>query len=346
MCGVVTMNIPIIQTSLIKFGQLWDKNISDLIYKVVEKLDLTDVDAAFVANVYHHATGEELHIDNTACINEEGASGAMALRQAAASIMSGQCKCAIVLGVEKATDLTGTQINNISSLPTEEKSQGATVSSQFALMAQKYMHEYGIKPADLASVASLNHKNAMQNPYAQFASELSAEAILQSPMVADPIHTLECAPHSDGAAAVVMCHPDSASSYKVQGHFTASLIATDYENTAQRASLTSLDATKKCAKQISMKISKAEVYDIYPISELLAVEDLGFAKKGEAWGFIKKNKDMINASGGLKACGHAVAATGVRQAIDVLSRLKASEHGLTHSLAGTGRLSVVNIFKK
>src|SRR3989344_6151446 len=107
MCGVVTMNIPIIQTSLIKFGQLWDKNISDLIYKVVEKLDLTDVDAAFVANVYHHATGEELHIDNTACINEEGASGAMALRQAAASIMSGQCKCAIVPGGVEGTDLTG-----------------------------------------------------------------------------------------------------------------------------------------------------------------------------------------------------------------------------------------------
>ena len=174
-------------------------------------------------------------------------------------------------------------------------------------------------------------------------------------MHSEPIRMLDCASYCDGAAAIVMCSEGAAKRFRkmIKGYFLAGSLATDSLSLAKRKSLTTIESAAKSAKK-AFEIAKLkpsdinliEAPDIVPISEILAVESLGFAKKGTGIQFIKSNLEKINPTGGLKACGNAVGATGVRQAVDILSQLnnKKLKYGLSNTIAGTGSVSAVNIF--
>lgn len=359
------IKIPVIATSIVKFGDLWDKGVEDLI-KEAGKIALknaklkNDIDSLYLANAFSKKmlgsiAFEELGISSSVCINAEDASGAAAIREAANSILSGQSNIAMIIGAEKMTDYKSNEILALTSelLDKAESFAGATIQSQFAMITRKYLNDFKLKADDLCFIPSKNHKNAIDNEYAQYQFELKEDKISSSPFTAEPIRMLECTSYCDGAAAMIMCSQKAARKFKAKGYLLASSIASDSLALSKRNLLTSIESTKKAAQEAYSQagispsnIDLAEVHDFAPIGEVLAVEDLGFAKKGHGLSYIKSNLKKINLSGGLKACGNALGATGIRQAIDILKRLKSNKlkYGLTQTLAGTGSMSVVNIF--
>ena len=365
--------IPIIAASLVKFGDLWEKGIRDLISeagkKTLSEAGLTPdkIDSLHIANCFSARTSgqgmlnsiafEELRIGNAVCVNAGDASGAAAIMEAANSILAGKSEIAMVLGVEKASDLKTDEILSLTSdfIGEEESFVGATIQSQFAMITKKYLKDFRLKATDLSFIPSQNHKNAIGNEYAQYKFELKEEKINSSQLIAEPIRMLDCASYCDGAAALVMCSEAAAKKLKnkVKGYLLASSIASDSLSLSKRKSITSIESTAKATESAYKiagvnpnEIDLMELHDIVPIAEVLAVEELGFAKKGKGIQFIRSGKNKVNLSGGLKACGHAAGATGIRQAIDVLKKLREKKlrYGLTQTIGGTGGVSVVNIF--
>ncbi len=217
-------------------------------------------------------------------------------------------------------------------------------------------------------VAVKNHKNGALNPNAQYRRELALEVILKAPMVAEPLGLFDCAPLSDGAAALVLCPLDKAKEYTEKPVRIASCgQAGDYMALHDRRDICTMDATVVASKKafkyadITPKdLNLAEVNDNFTISEILAVEDIGFFKKGEGGkatedGLTALNSEIsVNPSGGLKARGQPVGATGVAQAVEVVRQLrgeakerqvKNARFGLTHNVGGTGSSVIVHIFE-
>lgn len=366
------MNIPIISTSLIKFGELWDKDISDVIGEICKKalaesLPKEKIDSAFIAtsissklnntSMLNSLVYENLGITNSVMINNGDSSGAEAIRQAALSIMSGESQIAIAIGIEKITDTRSNDILSLASgfLSQEEAFNGATIHSQFALITKKYIDKFNLKPNDLSIIPLMNHKHGSLNKYAQHNFEISLEKINSSPFLSEPIRMLEFAPFCDGAAAIILCNEKVSRKLtkKIKAYLIGSSLACDTLQLSKRESVTKFESVEKAANKAfeiasipRQKIDLFEVHDIAPISEILAIEDMGFSKKGSALEFIKKNQNIINCSGGLKSCGHALGATGIRQSIDIISRLsKKKKFGLTQSMSGIGSAAIINIFK-
>ena len=326
-----------------------------------------EIDALYISNAFSAKANnksllnsiafEELGINNSVCISSGDASGAVAIREAANSIMSGKSKIAMVIGVEKVSDVKSNDMALLSSdmIGSSEYFSGATVQSQFAIITRKYFNDFGIGAKNLFFLTAAKHRNAASNEFAQYNFEIDEEKIGSSQIAADPIRMLECASYCDGAAAIVMCNEGNEKRFKgkIQGYFLGGSVANDQLELAKRGSITTMEATVKAAKE-AYKITRLnagnidlmEIYDFVPIAEVIAVEDMGFAKKGRGIKFVKENTKKINLSGGLKACGHALGATGVRQAVDVIKNLegKKARYGLAQALAGTGSVSAINIF--
>ncbi len=216
------------------------------------------------------------------------------------------------------------------------------------------MAEFGTTRAQLTAVSVQNHHHALSNPNAQFRKEITSEQVENSPLIADPLRLLDCSPVSDGAAAVVLTTKRVRGAPRVLGfgHGADSLTL------AGRLSLTSLNATVRAAQQAythsglkPRDIPVAEVHDCFTIAQLLALADLGFfpAKQTGPATLTGKTtyggKIVINPSGGLKAVGHPVGATGVKQ-VAYLARLIRDgqfERGLAHNVGGSGATAVVHI---
>jgi acetyl-CoA C-acetyltransferase len=230
------------------------------------------------------------------------------------------------------------------------------------------MHEYGTTREQLAQVAVKNHANGALNPNAHFQREISVENVLNATMVSYPLSILDCSPVSDGAAAVILCAADKAKKYtdkpvKIIGSGQAS----DTLALHGRKEICTLEATvhaaKMAYKQANIQpkdIDLAEVHDCFTIAEILAIEDLGFVKKGEGGKAIDKkittlNGEIpINTSGGLKAKGHPVGATGVAQVAEIVAQLqgeagkrqvKDAKIGLTHNIGGSGASCLIHILE-
>jgi acetyl-CoA C-acetyltransferase len=188
---------------------------------------------------------------------------------------------------------------------------------------------------------------------------------MRSTPVASPLKLLDCSPITDGAAAIILS-TEKSSKYTVEliaSHSTSSTLTVH-----DRKDITTIDSTVsasiKAYKQAEIKpkeINIAEVHDCFTIAEILAYEDLGFCKKGEGVNLIRDGLTTrdgaipIDTSGGLKACGHPVGATGVKQAIEIVLQLsgkakqrqlnKTLQYGLTQNVGGSGATSVVSIYK-
>jgi acetyl-CoA C-acetyltransferase len=245
---------------------------------------------------------------------------------------------------------------------------GATFAGLHAMIAKRHMHEYQTTKEQLAHVAVKNHKNAVMNPNAQYRRAMALEVILKAPMVAEPLGLFDCAPLSDGAAALVLCPLEKAKDYTEKPVRIASAgQAGDFMALHDRRDICTMDATVVAANKAfkyagigPSDIDLAEVHDNYTISEILAIEDIGFFKKGEGGAATEEGKTALNSeisvnpSGGLKARGQPVGATGVAQAVEVVRHLrgeagerqvKEAKYGLTHNVGGTGATVVVHIFE-
>jgi acetyl-CoA C-acetyltransferase len=384
-------DVAVIGVGMTQFGELWDKSFRHLIAEAGSKAILdagvggTDIDAMYigamstgrfigqehVGALVADASGfSHLHIPATR-VEGACASGGLALRQGFLSVASGINDVVVVGGIEKMHDVSGAAATGTLATAADQEWEtffGATFPGIYALIATRHMHEYGTTREQLAQVAVKNHANGALNPYAHFQREISLKAVIDAPLVAYPLGLLDCSPVSDGAASLILCAAEKAHTYtdkpvKIIGSGQAS----DTLALHARDNLTTIEATVHAAqmayKQAGITpadIDLAEVHDCFTIGEILAIEDLGFVKKGEGGKAIDNNITTlngslpVNTSGGLKAKGHPVGATGVAQIVEIVQQLRGNADkrqipdarvGLAHNVGGSGATCTVHIME-
>lgn len=300
------------------------------------------------------------------------ASGGTALREAYLAVSGGHYDLVVAGGVEKMTDVYTEQASLALGGAADQEWEvffGATFPALYALIATMHMHKYGTTEEQLARVAVKNHHNGSLNPLAQFPFEVTIEKVMASPKVSDPLKLLDCSPITDGAAAVILASERTAK--KICDNpiwINGSAQASDTLALHDRKDLCTLNASvvagREAIAQSGLKLNEidlAEIHDCFTIAEICAVEDLGFVKKGEGGkametGMFDLNSEIsVNPSGGLKACGHPVGATGIKQAVEAVEQLrgdagkrqvKGAKTALTHNVGGSGATCVVHIFSK
>lgn len=379
------MKIDILGVGMTKFGELWEKSVFDLAEEAAKKaiidsgITAKKIDAVFVANMLASKLDNQDHLGSVVTsslglsvpsVRVEGAcaSGGLAVHQAVLAILSGLYDTVLVVGVEKMTDVSSCEITTslMGAGSEEERSAGLTFPGLYALMARSHMEKFGTTREHMAAVAVKNHFHASLNDHAHFPFEVSVEKVLRSASISYPFTLFDASPISDGAAALILTR-SGIDRGKKSVSITGSAVATDTIGLSQRKNLTSITATKTASEKarnqagISLSdINVVEVHDCFTIAEIMAMEDLGFCKKGEGGEFIASghtrlgNRMPVNTSGGLKACGHPVAATGVKQIVEITHQLRANggdrqvkgaKVGLTHNVGGTGGTVVVHILQ-
>jgi len=383
--------VAIIGVGLTKFGELWDKSLRQLITEAGTKAILdagisgTEIDALYVGSMSAgRFVGQEhvgalvadssglstMHIPATR-VESACASGGMALRQAYIAVASGMHDIVVVGGVEKMTDVVGGEATDILAMAADQEWEaffGATFPSLYAMIARRHMYEYGTTREQIAQVAVKNHENGLLNPNAQFHRKITVDDVINATPVSEPLTLLDSSPISDGAAALILCPLEKAKDYTDKivkiigsGQASDSLALHGREDICTFQS--TVEAAEMAYKQAKIKpkdIDVAEVHDCFTIAEILAIEDLGFFKKGEGGkaaeeGVTALDGDKpINTSGGLKAKGHPVGATGVAQVVEIVKQLrgeadkrqvKDARIGLTHNIGGSGASCVVHIME-
>ncbi len=384
--------VAVIGTGITEFGELWDASFRKLgigagLAAVEDaKISADQIDAMYVGNM---SAGRFIRQEHVAAliadysglardhipatrVEAAGASGGLALRQGFLAVASGLHDIVVVGGAEKMTDVSDMESSMIQSSAADQEWEtelGATFASLHALIATRHMHDYSTTRDQLADVAVKNHRHGSLNPKAQFRREISRDVVLRSPIVASPLRMFDCAPSSDGAAAVVLCPLDIASKYAdTPVEIIGSGQASDTLALHHRKDICTMGATKVAAERafkmagLSQKeVQVAEVHDNFTISEILAIEDMGFFQKGEGGKATQEGRTSldgdvaVNTSGGLKARGDPIGATGVAQAVEVVTQLrgkaekrqvKDADVGLAQNVGGTGATVVVHIFRR
>jgi acetyl-CoA C-acetyltransferase len=307
------------------------------------------------------------------------ASGASAIKLGYMAIASGMCDSVLVVGGEmmrvvsgwEGTDFVATMLH-----PEAEYKYGLTLPAFAGLFTKLCMEKYGITEKDLSIVAVKNHENAVHNPVAHihvvpdlYCITEDEDAHIMNPYVAEPLRMYHCCPVSDGAAAVLLCAMDKADKYTKKPVKIAGIgQATDTHAVAEREVPTDLLAVRLSA-QMAYKmagltpedIDVAELHDAFQILEIVESEEVGFFKRGEGH-IAARNGDTkiggkipINTSGGLKAKGHPLGATGVSQVVEIVKQLRGeatgrqvegAKAGLTVNFGGFGNNVVALILTK
>src|SRR3989338_4913259 len=230
----------------------------------------------------------------------------------------------LVVGVEKLLSTNSMKVTDEIMMAAEriyEQTEGMNFPAQNALIAQQYMMKYGATLDDLALVAYKNHKNAFSNPKARFyKKEVTLKQIEKSPVVASPLRLFDCSLSVNGAAAAII------SKDKSDVELVGSSLFVDRLSAFESEDMTSWEASRKAAEEAYRQagitpsdVDIAELHDAFTSVELISYEDLGFCKKGEGKELIRKGvtnldgKLPVNTSGGLKAKGHPISATGISQ---------------------------------
>ncbi|MFH0769936.1 MAG: beta-ketoacyl synthase N-terminal-like domain-containing protein [Candidatus Peregrinibacteria bacterium] len=364
--------ISIIGMGQTRFGEWWGKSLKDLIEESVTQAIRSspatslDIDFVIVANMLGEAVNGQAHLGALTAsllphqppairVEAACASGSVAIHTAISLLESNRAGTVLVVGAEKMTDAPVSQIASALMGAAENETDaacGLTFPGLFGLIARRYMHEFGLTRDLLSLVSARHHANAVHNPFAQFRSIVAPEAVSESPVVADPLRLLDCSPVSDGAAAVLL-----STKHTSPLRIAASQMSTDAVSITARPHITSFPATKDAAEHAYQEagirlteISHLEHHDCFSIAALINMEDLGFAENGRGIRFYQEENlpFTVNASGGLKGCGHPVAATGIKQIIDVGKQLAASKKrwGMTHNFGGIGATCAVHILER
>lgn len=275
------------------------------------------------------------------------AAGALALKNAVRDVRTGEHEAVLACGVEKMT-AGGTEgaTNALAAAfdrPLDQRS-GLSQPGGYALLAQRYLYEYGASEEDLARISVKNHRNAAANPRAHFQREVDLETVLDSEYIARPLKLFDCAPVSDGAAAVLVADEavaDELVPRDEQVRVTGSGVTVNNIAVAER-DLTFIEganlATDKAYADAGISadtVDIAEVHDAFTVCEALLAEAAGFAPRGQGVESALDPSDRsdgwtdvhINTSGGLKARGHPIGATGLMQAIEAVEQITGRADG-------------------
>ncbi len=384
------MNVAVIGVGLTRFGEFWEKSYRDLITEAGVHaikdagIDGVEVDALYVGSMTPGLFIQQEHIgalvaDNSGLLGVPAtrvesacASGGVALRQAYLAIKAGVADIVVAGGVEKMTDVS-TEHATVALAGAGDQEweafHGVTFPAIYALMARRHMIEYGTTEEQMAMVSVKNHHNGSLNPNAQYRKKFTLEDVMDSAPIADPLKLLDCSPITDGAAAVILASEEKAKELSDKPVWiTGSGQASDSLALHDRKSMCRIDAAVKASKTAYKMagvtpndIDFAEVHDCFTIAEIMAVESLGFCELGSGGRFTEDGETAlygskpVNTSGGLKAKGHPVGATGIAQAVETVLQLrgeadkrqiKGAKTGLTHNVGGSGASCVVHVFQK
>jgi len=300
------------------------------------------------------------------------AASGYAVRQAVQAVRSGMADVVLAGGVEVMSDTSADVTKywlGVSGETEWERLTGTTFAGVYAQMASAYLEAYDATTEAFSRVAVKNHANAAKNPHAHLGFECSLEDATGAPTVADPLNLYHCCPTSDGAAAVLVASEDVVGEYSDDPIRVAGVgAASEPVGLFQRDSYTSIASSRAAGEQAYEAagigpddLDFAEVHDCFAIAELLAYEDLGFCERGEAASLLEAGEtdldgDLpVNASGGLKAKGHPIGATGAGQIAEAYKQLRGEAGdrqvedatvGLTHNVGGSGGAAVVHVLER
>jgi len=384
-------DVAIIGIGVTKFGELWNRSFRDLGIeaglKAIEdaKLSGSEIDGLFIGNMSAGRFINQQHIDALIAdysgmaskhipatrVEAGGASGAVAFRQAVMAVASGMHDIVMVGGAEKMTDIDDPSINSVLDATADaewEAGMGLTFASLHAMIAQRMIYEGIATREEIASFSVNSHFHGALNPNAQFKKAITLDTVLRSGPVATPLGMFDCAPISDGAASLVLCPLEDAKKY-TDSYVKVSAVAQASDTLAlfQREDITTYGATVSAAQAAykaagitAADVDVAEVHDTYTVAGIMALQDLGLFKRGEAGkavleGRCQVDSDMpVNTSGGLKARGHPVGATGVAQIVEIAEQLRGSadkrqvenaKYGVAQSSGGMGSAVVVSVME-
>jgi len=372
-----------------KWGELWEKSFRTIFIEAalnaIDDAKLDHIDAMYIGCMSGGLFVGQEHIGSLMAdylgigpipatrVESACASGGLAFRQAFIDVASGMNDIVLAGGIEKMLDIDGGATTYALSTAADQEYEcfhGVTFPGLYAMIANAYIHKYGLTRKQLAHVAVKNHKNGSMNPRAQFPFETTIDEVINSVMVADPLTIMDCSPVTDGAAAVILCPLDLAKK-KFKDHPIIHVIgsghATDSIALHSRKDLTWLKAVELSAKKAYEMADKkpsdidlCEVHDCFTIAEICTTEALGFFEPGKGGKAVEAGeteidgKIPINTSGGLKSKGHPVGATGIAQILEITEQLrgvsgkrqvKNARIGMTQNMGGSGGSSVCHILE-
>lgn len=380
-------SVAIVGAGMVPFGELFDTGMKEMLPQTMTAA-LASVDNGMAADELQAAwfgnlqpsDGFPAGVFADSCglldipvtrVENQCATGSDAVRNAAMAVSSGQVDIALVVGADKTRetstlstfwDWMGMARDKAWDYPL-----GLIAPASFALHVARFMHEYQVRPEHLALVAVKNHHNAVSNPMAHLRFEVTVEQVLAAPRVAGPFGVLDCAPQSDGAAAVILVAEELAGRYTDNPVWVRGFgLALDRVMHAHKHDMTTFPSTVRAAKAAyamagvgPADIDVAEVHDCFSGIELMNYEDLGFCGRGEAAKLIEAGEtDLhgrlpVNPSGGLKAKGHPPGATGVAQCVELFEQLRGhaanqvpdARWGLAQNVGGPTAVSAVTILE-
>jgi acetyl-CoA C-acetyltransferase len=372
--------VAIVGMGCTKFGEHWDRGVDDLLIESTTAaassagLTVGDVDAFWLGTMGSGISGltlsRPLRLDYKPVTRVENmcATGSEAFRNACYAVASGAVDVAMAVGVEKLKD-SGFSGLVASTPPSDGTSPTTTAPAAFSLLAPAYAKKYGL-PEDqlkevLTRIAWKNHRNGALNSRAQFQREVSKETIAASPLVAGQLGIFDCSGVSDGSAAAILVRAEDAHKYTSKPLYVKALsfVAGPASGTIDPAyDYTTFHEATRCAEDAyrqagienpRAELALAEVHDCFTPTELVLMEDLGFAERGTAWkdvlaGTFDRDGDMpVNTDGGLKSFGHPIGASGLRMLFECWEQLREEAgarqvgtvaagrtQALTHNLGG------------
>jgi len=367
-------------------GEHWDSSLRELAHYAIQAA-LADAggirpQALFAANMLAPNLSRQAHLGaliadfcgmtgiEAVTIEAAGASGGAALRQGMLAVKSGMVNAALVVGVEKFTDVvdSGVEAALATALDSDfEAIHGMTPASQAALLMRRYFHEYDVPADGLAGFPLLAHENGSGNPNAMFRRAIKKSIYDRAGMVSDPLNVFDAAPNADGAAALILTRRDLLPPDFPHPlvEITASASVTDAFALHDREDILAFDAARR---SVEMALTQAgisredvdffEYHDAFSIYAALSLEAAGFAPRGHGWemardgALARTGKLPCATMGGLKARGYPGGATGIYQAVEAAlqlrgeagaNQLEGARTALIQSLGGAASLAVTHI---
>jgi acetyl-CoA C-acetyltransferase/acetyl-CoA acyltransferase len=378
-------NVAVIGVGVTKFGK-HERTCAELFAEAAVEA-LTDADlepdrleGIYLGNVVGEAGERQLHmgpqvasalgVPALAATRFESAcaSSHAAFRHALFEVASGAADVLLVGGTERVLTMPterSTEVFAYASDAVFEQPAGLTFPGVFALIARAHMARYGTTEEQMAHVAVKNHRHGTLNPKAQFRKEITLEQVLSSAKVADPLKLYDCCPFSDGAAAVVIASEAAARRTRRPVWVLASAQAGDAMCLHDKRDLSRAVATERAAEQAYRQaglgprdVDVVELHDCFTIAEIVATEGLGLCEPGTGGVAAAKGETSlggrvpVNPSGGLKAKGHPIGATGAAQIAEIATQLRGeagprqvdgASVGLAHTLGGNTATVLVSL---
>ena len=347
--------VAIVGMGCTSFGEHWDKSIEDMLVESSSAalksagIAIDVVDAFWLGTLFSGQSGLtlsrplKLSYKPVTRVENYCATGSEAFRNACYAVASGAYDIAMAIGVEKLKDSGYSGLPGIA-MPGDGTRAGLTAPATFSLLAPAYGKKYGVDDQTLKDVmtriAWKNHKNGALNPRAQFRKEVPKETIACSPLVAGPLGIFDCSGVSDGSAAAIVVRAEDAKNFTDRPLYVKALsfvagpaagpLDPDYDYTTFPEVIASArDAYSQAGiTDPRAELAMAEVHDCFTPTELVLMEDLGFAARGTGWKevlagtFDLDGELAVNPDGGLKSFGHPIGASGLRMLFEAWTQLR------------------------